>query len=154
MASRFVVGDEVQTPLGKGIVREARSQGWILIEINGRSVVLEERAINPLDPRAKARAGKKKIPPAPAPPFRSPAPHAHGAPNEIDLHGLTVEEALARVESAVNDALLADASELRVIHGRSGGRIRAALHRWLRDVSNVRAFRLDPRNAGVTIVRF
>jgi dsDNA-specific endonuclease/ATPase MutS2 len=38
------------------------------------------------------------------------------------------------------------------VHGRSGGRLRAALHRQLREVPAVRAFRLDPANAGVTIV--
>jgi hypothetical protein len=30
--------------------------------------------------------------------------------------------------------------------------VRAALHRRLRDIAAVRAFRLHPRNAGVTIV--
>lgn len=153
MASRFVAGDEVQTPLGRGVVRGARGQGWILIEIGGRSVVLEERALGPIDPRAKVRAGKTKRS-VPEPVLRPTAPSDHGALAEIDLHGLTVEEALARVETAVNDALLADLSELRVIHGRGSGRIRAALHRWLRDVTTVSVFRLDPQNAGVTIVRF
>jgi DNA mismatch repair protein MutS2 len=71
---------------------------------------------------------------------------------EIDLHGLTVAEALERAERALNDALLADESELRLIHGRGGGRLKAALHRWLNTVPSVRRFRLDPRNEGVTIV--
>jgi DNA mismatch repair protein MutS2 len=70
----------------------------------------------------------------------------------VDLHGLTVEEALARAELALNDAMLADLPELRLIHGRSGGRIKAALYRRLGTISAVRAVRLDPRNAGVTIV--
>jgi dsDNA-specific endonuclease/ATPase MutS2 len=42
---------------------------------------------------------------------------------EVDLHGLTVEEALDRVQHALNEAL-----------------------------PSVRGFRLDPRNEGVTIV--
>jgi len=71
----------------------------------------------------------------------------------VDLHGLTVEEALVRAEHALNDAMLADCAELRLIHGRSGGRIRAALHRRLSEIPSVRGFGLDPRNAGVTVVR-
>lgn len=71
----------------------------------------------------------------------------------MDLHGLTVEEALGRAERALSEALLADLVELRLIHGRSGGRIRAALHQRLRQIPSVRAFGLDPRNEGVTIVR-
>jgi hypothetical protein len=39
-----------------------------------------------------------------------------------------------------------------VIHGRSGGRIRASLHRWLRSIPTIRAYRVDPLNAGVTII--
>ena len=74
-------------------------------------------------------------------------------PAEIDLHGLTVAEALACTEQALNDALLADVSALRLIHGRSGGRIRVALHQRLRELSSVRGFHLDPGNNGVTIVR-
>jgi len=39
-----------------------------------------------------------------------------------------------------------------VIHGRGSGRIRVALHRQLRVMPSVRAFRLEPGNEGVTIV--
>jgi DNA mismatch repair protein MutS2 len=70
----------------------------------------------------------------------------------VDLHGLTVEEALARIEAALNDALLADMAQVRFVHGRSGGRIRSALHHRLRQIASVRHFFVDPRNEGVTIV--
>ena len=76
------------------------------------------------------------------------------ARGSIDLHGKTVEEALEALDSFLSDALLASLDEVRVIHGRSGGRIRDAVHERLREVSAVRSFRLDPRNAGVTIVSF
>jgi DNA mismatch repair protein MutS2 len=65
---------------------------------------------------------------------------------------MTVAEALERAERGLNDALLADESELRLIHGRSGGRLKSALHHWLKGAASVRTFRLDPRNEGVTIV--
>ena len=70
----------------------------------------------------------------------------------IDVHGKTVEQALEAVDEALNEALLRDATELRVIHGRSSGRIRDALQRHLRALSVVRKARLDPANAGVTII--
>ncbi|MEO7192752.1 MAG: Smr/MutS family protein [Vicinamibacterales bacterium] len=149
------VGDTVQTPLGKGVVRDARKNGRTVVEIQGRTVIVDEHAVTPLDRPAKA----SKPRPAPAwgdvPQGTAPgARGAHEARRELDLHGLTVEEALARAELAINDALLADLPQLRLIHGRSGGRIRAALHRRLRDIPSVRAFRLDPANDGVTIVSF
>lgn len=145
---RFRAGDSVQTPLGKGVVREARSGGWLLIEVKGRSVVLDDAAVAPLDDQRRRRTKDT----APTEAASAPSPDTSAAVREVDLHGLTVEDALARAEQALNDALLADASELRLIHGRSGGRIRAALHRRLGEISAVHAFRLDPRNAGVTVV--
>lgn len=147
MEERFRAGDPVQTPLGKGVVREAGNNGRLIVEIGSRSVVLEERTVAPLE-RPKHSAARKKRAPAPEPvqlPARRPAA-------DVDLHGLTVDEALARAEQALNDALLADSPELRLIHGKSGGRIRASLHRRLREIPTVRAFRLDPGNPGVTIV--
>ena len=60
---------------------------------------------------------------------------------------------MARVDSALDAAMRADVAELRVIHGRGGGRLRAALHRRLAGIASVRAFALDPRNEGVTVVR-
>ena len=74
------------------------------------------------------------------------------APNEVDLHGLRVDEALARIDTALDAAFLAGHPELRFIHGRSGGRLRGALHARLRAIGAVRGLRLDPRNPGVTIV--
>ena len=146
VAQRFWTGDPVQTPLGLGVVREAGNSGRLTVEIRGRSVVLDEITVAALNTE-RPRAGKRK--PSPTPP--EPLPGRRPA-TEIDLHGLAVDEALARAEQALSDALLADVSELRLIHGKSGGRIRAALHRRLREISTVRAFRLDPGNPGVTIV--
>jgi len=147
MAPRFREGDPVQTPLGKGVVREMRSGGRLLIEVKGRSVVLDDAAVAPLEAPRRGKTGTVAMEPSSA-----PSTAARAAIGDVDLHGLMVDEALARAEQALNDALLADASELRLIHGKSGGRIRDALHRRLREISAVRTFRLDPRNAGVTIV--
>jgi DNA mismatch repair protein MutS2 len=149
----FAVGDAVQTPFGKGVVRELRNNSRLSIEVGGRSVVFEDSAVAPLAVRKRstATAGAAQLADLQAVDLPS---RAQRAPSEVDLHGLTVEDALARVASAVNDAILADIPELRLIHGKSGGRIRGALERWLRTVPTVRNFRRDPRNAGVTIVSF
>jgi dsDNA-specific endonuclease/ATPase MutS2 len=56
--------------------------------------------------------------------------------------------------TAINDTLIEGHARLRLIHGRSGGRIKAALHRHLRALPSVRGFRTDPANEGVTVVEF
>jgi len=149
MRRPLAVGDPVQTALGKGVVREVRNHGRLLVEIQGRGVVLDETDVTLIDVTGRARNRARRGTPIAA----APSPDSdRRLVREIDLHGLTVDEALARAEQAINDALLADVSELHVIHGRSGGRIRAALHRRLRDVPSVRHFRIDARNPGVTVV--
>jgi DNA mismatch repair protein MutS2 len=148
-------GDAVQTPLGKGVVREVRNNGRLLVELKGRAVEIAAASVSALEasPQPKARTGKGRGSAAEERGTQTvPGALARSARGEVDLHGLTVEEALARAEDALNEALLADSPELRLVHGRSGGRIRAALHRRLQQITSVRSFRLDPRNAGVTIV--
>jgi DNA mismatch repair protein MutS2 len=71
----------------------------------------------------------------------------------LDLHGKTVLEALDALDSFINDALLEGGDDVQVIHGRGGGKLKAAVHGRLRQLPSVRAFRLDPTNPGVTMVR-
>lgn len=152
MAPRFAVGAAVQTPFGKGLVRARRNNGRLLVDVEGRALVIPEADLSLLDARKRKARSAWPEPARPAGPLSA----RHYAPRpeaSVDLHGLTVEEALGRAERALSEALLADLVELRLIHGRSGGRIRAALHQRLRQNPSVRAFGLDPRNEGVTIVR-
>jgi len=72
----------------------------------------------------------------------------------VDLHGLLVEEALARVVDEIDRSLLRGADRVEVVHGKGTGRIRDALHRHLASIPVVAALRLDPKNPGVTWVHF
>ena len=145
MSARFTAGDAVQTPFGKGVVREVRNQGRLLVQIQQRTLVVDEAVATPLTARSRGPM------PPPSGVARSLEPR-YQAPSQVDLHGLRVDEALARIDAALDAALLAGHAELRFIHGRSGGRLRGALHERLRAISAVRGLRLDPRNPGVTIV--
>ncbi len=141
---RYAAGDAVQTPYGKGVVREARNNS-LLVQIQQRTLVVAASDVSPVaGPKRQARAALDANVPLTSPP-------RHAA-REVDLHGLRVEEALVQIDEALDAALRAGLAELRFVHGRSVGRIRGALHRRLRAIPTVQGFRLDPRNAGVTIV--
>lgn len=141
----FSVGDAVQTPHGKGVVREVRNGGRLLVQIQARMLVVAAQDAAPA-------AASRRLPAPVAAPAPGRVPARGHAPAEVDLHGLRVDDALVRIDDALDAALRAGLAELRFIHGRSGGRLRGALHERLRRISAVRGVRLDPRNAGVTIV--
>jgi dsDNA-specific endonuclease/ATPase MutS2 len=147
MCMRFAVGDLVLVPsLGKGIVREIRRGGRYVVDIKGRSFVLHEQQVVAPQPTTP-----KPVTPAPSTTQQRLA-RSH-VPTSIDLHGMTADEAVSAVDSLMNEAILAGHDVLRVIHGRSGGRLKAAVHSLLKNMPAV-TYRLDPRNPGVTIITF
>lgn len=146
----FAAGDPVHVrSLGTGVVREVRNAGNYLVEIKGASLVVAANQLEAID-RVKSARRKVCEPPTPIADRSTPA----GAVPVIDLHGMTTIEAEQAVEQFINDALLEGAVEVRVIHGRSGGRLKSAVHARLERLPPVRGYRLDPRNAGVTVVTF
>jgi DNA mismatch repair protein MutS2 len=155
MTAPFSIGAQVHVAsLGKGTVREIRGSRY-LVEIKGRSLIVTESQLTRLDaqvagrgPQGAGRGTNRDVSQAPDPAVPS-RPHA---PSTIDLHGMTTDETEAALVAFVSDAILAGHAELRVIHGRSGGRLKATVHARLRSMSAVRSFRLDPQNPGVTLV--
>jgi DNA mismatch repair protein MutS2 len=73
---------------------------------------------------------------------------------KIDLHGMRVEDAMRQVEKALDRALVEGISRVEIVHGIGAGKIRAALHQYLKELPTVANFRLDDQNAGVTWVYF
>ena len=142
----FLPGDRVHVlTLGTGVVRQVRSRGWYVVELKGRSMVVSGASLEP------APVARKKGPAAaPQDLHEPPAP----ATPSLDLHGKTAAEALEALDGFLNDALLAGATGARVIHGRSGGTLRATVHARLARLPAVSRFRLDPGNPGATIVEF
>jgi dsDNA-specific endonuclease/ATPase MutS2 len=72
----------------------------------------------------------------------------------IDLHGMTVPEALAALPVFLDLAIRADLPRVEIIHGISGGRLRAAVRRYLAEAPAVTSAVPDDRNPGVTIAHF
>lgn len=142
----FNAGDAVQTPLGRGVVREARNSRRVLVDVQGRALIFEAAALAAVTPAKPAKAAARAHDGA------GPRRAADVA-RQVDLHGLHVDAALERVDRALDRAMQDDVAELHIIHGRSGGRLRQAVHKRLSAISSIRAFGVDPRNAGVTIVR-
>lgn len=72
--------------------------------------------------------------------------------SSLDLHGLTVLEAVSRLEVWLNDAIVAGLQQVKVIHGLGSGRVQRGVHEALGRYPAVRAFRVNDANPGVTDV--
>jgi len=94
----------------------------------------------------------------PEPPVMRRRVGSHGGERisrDLDLHGLRVEEAVARVDKYIDQALRQDVEQVRIRHGRGTGALRRATHEFLRQHKSVRSFRLAEEadgGDGVTIV--
>ncbi len=76
---------------------------------------------------------------------------------EVNLIGMTVDEAIPELEKYLDDAYLAHLETVRVVHGRGTGALKNAVHQRLKKLKYVKEFRLGvfgEGDSGVTIVTF
>lgn len=105
-----------------------------------------------------AHKGRKRHTPPDKNPGGKPLPRLEpSVEEELDLHGLAIDEAMAQVELALARWRNRPGACLRVIHGQSSGTresIKGMLRRNLetRWKSQVRVFRQELGNPGATLV--
>jgi DNA mismatch repair protein MutS2 len=133
-----------------GLVGEVleRSGEEVEVAVSGKRLRVPLEAVRVVSGPASAAAVIK--PPA------APAVKRSGeVPSEINLVGLTVDEALPRVDKLLDDAALCERRQVRVIHGFGQGRLRKAVAGLLEGHPHVAAFRAGGEReggGGVTIV--
>ncbi len=76
---------------------------------------------------------------------------------ELNLIGLTVDEAIPKLDKYLDDAYLSHLQTVRIVHGKGTGALRSAVTKHLRKVKYVAAFRegaFGEGDSGVTVVEF
>ena len=82
---------------------------------------------------------------------------AAGIKTEIDLRGMTSEEALGAVDKYIDDAVMAGLNMCYIIHGKGTGKLRSEIHGMLRHDKRIKSFRLGEYgegDSGVTVAEF
>jgi DNA mismatch repair protein MutS2 len=133
---------------GSGRVAELRSDGKLIIVAGAVRMVVAPDAVTEV---AGVEVEPRRERDAPLHPSASPAS------TEIDLRGMTGDEAEAATIAAVDAAVLADHPFLRIIHGMGTGVVRDRVHRVVRTDRRIARWALAPREqggSGVTIVEF
>jgi DNA mismatch repair protein MutS2 len=78
---------------------------------------------------------------------------AGGSSSEVNLIGLTVDEALPKLDKALDNAMLGETTELRVIHGFGQGTLRRAVAEFLDGHPHVAKVHVASQSrGGVTLV--
>ncbi len=139
-------GDPVVAPsLGvRGTIAEVARDEAVVIGRGGLRVRV------PLDRLRPDRDGQAEPPEEPAVTIRTPTPT--DAPSELDVRGRTAQEAREALRAFVDTAALAGRDELRVIHGRGTGAVRAAVRDELTQHPLVSSHESDSAD-GATVVR-
>lgn len=90
-------------------------------------------------------------------PGRSGLSKAMNISTEINLLGMTCDEAIAALDKYLDDAYLSHLPSVRVVHGKGTGALRNAVHSHVKRLKYVKDYRLGEfgeGDAGVTIVTF
>ncbi len=83
--------------------------------------------------------------------------HLSATPSEIDLRGMDAVEAVSVLERYLDEAMRSNLSQVRIIHGKGTGTLRAAVQQSLKKNKYVKKFRLGQYGEGedgVTIAEF
>jgi DNA mismatch repair protein MutS2 len=94
---------------------------------------------------------RKETAPSPA---RGGAYHEHytDPKTEINIIGLTVEDAIPVVDKAIDNAILVGLAEIEIIHGKGTGRLKRGIRTYLTGHSNVKTVKYGGLNDGTTTV--
>jgi DNA mismatch repair protein MutS2 len=132
---------------GSGEVIEVRPDGKVVVAAGSIRMVADRASLTVVsrkeEPRTSARA--------------DPLPRGPAVPLEIDLRGMTGDEAEMATLAAVDAAVLSAQPFLRIIHGMGTGVVRDRVQRVVSKDGRVARYAFAPRNqggTGVTVVEF
>ncbi|MCX6257374.1 MAG: Smr/MutS family protein [Bacteroidia bacterium] len=75
----------------------------------------------------------------------------------IDVRGMRVEELIPAITDYIDDAIMLDVNEVKILHGTGNGVLRQVVREYLRTVELVKSFHdehVEFGGAGITVVRF
>jgi dsDNA-specific endonuclease/ATPase MutS2 len=127
------------------------------VAVGGLTMVCREGQLETVS-HSKKQQRREREAPARSTDSVAPVPSAPAADTgrfqSIDLHGMTVPEALAALPAFLDRAIRAGLTHMEIIHGISGGRLRAAVRGYLAEAPAVTCASSGDRNPGVTIACF
>ena len=143
-------GDRVRLLEGglKGVVAEVRDDRAV-VDASGIRM-----KVNLADLELMDRGDEAREPALGSVSWNAPDGPVH---TEVDLRGFRVDEVDQALLRSIDEAILSDLEELRIIHGKGTGAVRARVTALLEDDGRVATYRVGARaegGAGVTVASF
>jgi DNA mismatch repair protein MutS2 len=117
-------------------------KGWRVKSGSGAGGAVPSQTLNPAE--APRRSSERR------PVLEGSTSDSPLAVSEVDLRGMTADEARDAVDRAIDAAVLADLPAVRIIHGKGTGVLRNTVTEMLRRDKRVAAHRLAPPREGGT----
>lgn len=141
---------------GDAVIIRSIGEGEVL-EVGKSNVLVQSGMLKTRVKMSDLMLTKKKEPPKQSKPavlYRTTSKTDSDISSEIDLRGKTVDEALHELTLFIDKCVLLNMHEIRIIHGKGTGALRAAVQQELRLHKNIADFRLGvygEGESGVTI---
>lgn len=135
---------------GDAVIIRSIGEGEVL-EVNKNNVLVKSGMLKTRVKMSDLRLIKKKEPPKQSKPsllYRTSSKADSDISTEIDLRGKTVDEALHDLSLFIDKCVLLNLHEIRIIHGKGTGALRAAVQDELRHHPNIADFRLGVYGEG------
>ncbi len=144
----WTTGQRVRLESGTvGEIFEIRGDGKVVVRVGSLKLVTEA------DTLTRISGDTARLPARPP----SRLDHEEAASYEVDLRGLTGDEAEQSVLAALDAAILAEQPYLRIIHGKGTGVVRERVQQVVRRDRRIKSSAFAPSNqggTGVTMVEF
>ena len=141
---------------GDAVIIRSIGEGEVL-EVGKSNVLVQSGMLKTRVKMSDLMLTKKKESPKQSKPavlYRTTSKTDSDISSEIDLRGKTVDEALHELTLFIDKCVLLNMHEIRIIHGKGTGALRAAVQQELRHHKNIADFRLGvygEGESGVTI---
>ncbi len=124
----------------KGQVLDLTTSGEALVQVGPLRVTLPVQELTVTEEQSQASGSRGNV--------ILQSSKASTIASELDLRGMTVEEAMGKVDKYLDDALLAGLPRCRIIHGKGTGALRLAIRSQLEAHPQVKAYRLGGPGEG------
>ncbi|MEI6601859.1 MAG: endonuclease MutS2 [Clostridia bacterium] len=131
------------------VISAARHDGMVQIQVGGKKINIHQSNLR------RVRSKKRELPAERRGVHRIGVEKTSDATSEIKVIGLRVEEATNLIDKFLDDCALANLTEVRIVHGKGSGALRAGVQKFLKHHQHVQSFRtgtFGEGDNGVTIV--